>query len=196
VSDAAKARREIRPTGRRPRSAIAIIAWTGAVVCNLLALHGSVRIITACASIAGLLALLLLMHRWRHRALLELSGDTLTYTGVLKSRVIARRPLTGQAVTATVRWPGSGRTTQRWLLLDAAGNAQLALDLPAWDPDQLHELADRLGVPQDVDPTPRRAVELRRKYPGGVHWVAAHPYWFTLLLIAAASTMLLALSCS
>jgi hypothetical protein len=93
-------------------------------------------------------------------------------------------------VTVTVEWPGTRRSFQRWLLLDTAGRTQLALDLTAWDRDELTRLAETLGILQEVDPTPHRPIELRRLYPGAIHWTAAHPYRFTFALIAALSVVI------
>jgi hypothetical protein len=194
VSDVAAAPQyEIRPTRREARSTAAIVGWTVFCVLNVLASDGQMRVLTAGSGVAGLLVTVGLVYRWRRRALLALSGETLTYTGLFKRRVIGHFPLSGRVVTAGVAWPTTGRTSQRWLLLDADGRAELALDLTAWDRDDLNALSDRLGIPQEVDPTSRRPVELRRTYPGSAHWILARPYQFTFVLIAAVSIVLLVL---
>jgi hypothetical protein len=194
VSEVPAARCEIHPKsddGRR--SVIAILGWTGFCMANVLAAHGTMRIVRVAIVVGGLVGTVALVHRWRRRALLAFSDDMLTYTGLFGIRVIARRPVSGRVVIATVQWTGSGRSSQRWLLLDAAGAARLGLDLALWDMGRLDLLTERLGIRREVDPTPRRPAELRRMYPGSVHWLVTHPVWLTIVLIAAVSLGLLAL---
>lgn len=194
MDDVAEACAEIRPKGgERPRSAGAIVGWTGFTLCSIVAADGKLRIVNAGVAVVCLFVGLAVMRRWRRRAVLSLSDDSLTYTGIFARRVISRRPFAGRAVVAGVRWVGSGRRSRRWLLLDAGGEVRLALDLVLWDLDDLHALTDRLGIRQEMDPALRRPADLRRAYPGSVHWLAAHPLQFTFLLIAAVSIVLAAL---
>lgn len=177
---------EVRPTRKTRRSATAIVGWSAFCALNVLARHGEARIITAAAAVSGMLVTLGLVYRWRYRSKLTLQGDVLTYTGLIRRRVVARRPISGRAIVANVAWGASGNS-QRWLLLDPSGRAAIALDLAAWNLDHLQALCDRLGVSQEVDPTPRRPADLRRMYPGGIPWAIAYPYRFTFLLIGALS---------
>jgi hypothetical protein len=114
VSAVDHARWEIRPRlERQPRSPAAIFAWAGFCGLTILAGQGEERIVRAGVAVATLVVAVGLVLRWRHRARLVLSGDALSYIGVFTSKVVARRPAAGHAVTVTVEWPGTRRSFQR-----------------------------------------------------------------------------------
>jgi hypothetical protein len=136
--------------------------------------------------VAAMVVTYVLLRVWRRRAVLELRGDVLRFTGLLGSRVLDRPH---RAIVATVRW-ASGRESGRWLLLDAGGATLLGLDLTAWDESGLAALERRLGLAREHDRTPRTPADLRRRHPGAFPWPLVHPFAASLILIAAVTVLL------
>ena len=164
-----------------------MVAWGAAAVIGVLRSDGLTRAFIA----VSVLVMVALTHRYVRRAALTLRDGVLSYDGLFRRRIVARPGVSARAVTADVLWSQSG-PAKRWLLLEAGGATVLGLDLTAWKADELSALCERAGIPQQSDPTPRRAAELRRAYPGGLPWAVAHPFIGGVVLIVVGSIVLAA----
>lgn len=60
-----------------------------------------------------------------------------------------------------------------WLWLSGSGDCQVALNLAAWDVDELDDLRISLEVPLDTEPAPVAVRDAPSRYPGVV------PKWMT-----------------
>lgn len=172
----------------------AVAGWMLASVFYSLRFHGGTRVIVIGAGAAVAVGLVGLTSLSLRRVKLTMIGGQLSFTSLLRDRVVLAADGTGQVVKVEVDWgKASGRRSPLWLLINAAGRTVVVLNRHVWDDAQLEGLRDRLGLPIAVVETPKRPAELRKTYPGTIRWWMAHPVVATVLAIVTIAGLVLVL---
>jgi hypothetical protein len=165
-----------------------VLPAVGWIVCSLaflLRFHGALLAGLALVDLGAFGAGALLLRRAYRRAQLELVDGRVRYVNALRARIMFRDSPPARVVITGVNWGRlSSRRSRLWLLVDAAGEAEISLNIEAWDRDQLEELRTRLALPLSETTTPLRPSAIRRDFPGAVPWFGAHPYLMSYLILA------------
>lgn len=139
-----------------------------------LRFHGLARVFVLAGGVAVAFGVVSLISLSLRRTKLTMVGGQLSFTGIVRDRVVLGAGCTVRVVDVAVAWgKTSGRKSRFWLLIDAAGRATVVLNRDVWDGRQLEGLRERLGLPIEIVETPKRPAEMRKATPGpslgGVH---------------------------
>jgi hypothetical protein len=120
----------------------------------------------------------------RRRTKLARRDGCLILSTAFRDRVLLSGDDRGRVVNVEVAWNNTSRRRSRlWLLINEKGRTATGLNRDAWDESRLESLREGLGLPLDVDETPKGPAEMREVYPGSIPWWAVHPAWASLLMI-------------
>jgi hypothetical protein len=167
--------------------------WILACFLFTLRFHGSTRVtVGVFGLVIGIGAIVWICLSMRRTKLARTHDGRLVLSGVLGHRVLLTQGDKGRMVDVNVGWGGpSHRQSHLRLLVGATGHTAAALNRDTWDGTQLEELRQYFDLPLEVDREPKRAAELRSRYPGSVPWWAAHPTAATLLAIGVVVVLVL-----
>jgi hypothetical protein len=169
-------------------------AWMLASLLYSFRFNGLSRVIVIAAGVAIAVGLIGVMSLSRRRTKLTMVSRQLILSGLLRDRVLLAGDGRGRVVNVEVAWGNtSGRRSRLWLLMNATGQTAVGLNRDTWNDGQLENLRESLGLPLEVDDTPKRPAELRKVYPGSIAWWAVHPAVAASLAIIIVAVLAIAL---
>jgi hypothetical protein len=187
----------VRPSQRvrygRSQS-VGAAAWILASLLYSFRFNGSTRVVVIAAGVIVAVCLIGVMNLSLRRTKLTMVDGQLILSGLLRDHVLLVGEGRGRVVNVEVVWGNTaGRRSRLWLLMDPTGQTAVGLNRDTWNDGQLESLRESLGLPLDVDDTPKRPGELRNAYPGSIAWWAVHPTVTFSLVIIVVAVLVLAL---
>jgi uncharacterized membrane protein len=173
------------PTGRPWWVGLIAAAIAVPIVLLRLRTPGATAQVVLAATVAAMLAAVVLHWLYRNRRMLVVDDFTVRRVNLFGfSRRVSRTELARLAFPIVMSFAIPG-LEPRLLLLDASGRCLLSLRRYYSTDEEAVQLAAALQVPLDMNPASRltKASHLRRNVPGAVSWSEAHPYVTMLALI-------------
>ncbi len=173
------------PTGRPWWVSLIVVAIFVPMLLLRIGTPGSIAQVVLAATVAGLVAGVVLYWLYRNRRMLVVDDFTVRRVNLLGlSRVVPRSDIARLAcpVVTSFALPS---LEPRLLLLDAGGRCLLRVSRYYPTDDEAAQLAGALRVPLNMNLASRltSASHLRQTIPGAVTWVEAHPYLTMLGLL-------------
>jgi hypothetical protein len=173
------------PTGRPWWVSLIVVAIFVPLLLLRIRTPGSIAQVVLAATVAGMVAGVVLHWLYRNRRMLVVDDFTVRRVNLFGlSRVVSRSDIARVAcpIVTSFALPSS---EPRLLLLDASGRSLLGVRRYYPTDHEAAQLAGALRVPLDMNLASRltSASRLRRTIPGAVSWPEAHPYLTMLGLV-------------
>jgi hypothetical protein len=173
------------PTGRPWWVGLIIVAVAVPMFLLRMRTPGAIAQIVLAATVATLVAVVVLHWLYRNRRALVVDDFTVRRVNLFGfSHVVSRTDIARVACPIVVSF-GAIAPEPRLLLLDASGRCVISLRHYYQTDEEAAQVAAALRVPLDTRlfPPVRTPTQLRRDIPGAVRWPEAHPYLVSLLLL-------------
>jgi hypothetical protein len=173
------------PTGRPWWVSLIVVAIFVPLLLLRIRTPGSIAQVVLAATVAGMVAGVVLHWLYRNRRMLVVDDFTVRRVNLFGlSRVVSRSDIARVAcpIVTSFALPSS---EPRLLLLDASGRSLLGVRRYYPTDHEAAQVAGALRVPLDMNLASRltSASRLRRTIPGAVSWPEAHPYLTMLGLV-------------
>lgn len=154
-----------------------VLAWLGFI-------HGTIALVVVALILVVFAAIFI---AWRHTEAFVSVDDAVVHKVTFASdREIPITDIARVIIVETEHWSAEG--VAQLLALGAHDRRLFRMRGLYWSLEGMHQVADAIGAPTEVEPLPMTLKHFYARYPGAAYWYEGRP-WLAALGIGAATAL-------